>query len=110
MIGANSADFTDPVDKVTQYKVAATTYKGGVYQLAAKLENDDNGNIYTSGAFLQGTYNQRLAKTGTLNPANDFSNTGTFNNNTASIYSGTINVMTNAQMQGYFTPMDNVTI
>ncbi|EKE27505.1 MAG: hypothetical protein ACD_3C00197G0004 [uncultured bacterium (gcode 4)] len=57
-LGVNSADFADPVTKGS-YKMGATSAVGGAFQLASRLENDDNGNTTTSWAFLVGNYSAR---------------------------------------------------
>ncbi|EKE29362.1 MAG: hypothetical protein ACD_2C00185G0007 [uncultured bacterium (gcode 4)] len=61
-LGVNAEDFKDPFTK-TSYKMGATSLVGWAFQLASRLENDDNGNTTTSGAFLVGNFSARAAST-----------------------------------------------
>ncbi len=62
-LGINAADFSDTVAGVaTPYALAAVANGGtNAFQLAAKLENDSNGNPSENGATLKWNYSPRAA-------------------------------------------------
>ncbi|EKE27506.1 MAG: hypothetical protein ACD_3C00197G0005 [uncultured bacterium (gcode 4)] len=91
-LGVNAGDFKDPLNYT--YKMGATTAVGGAFQLASRIENDDNGNTTTSGAFLVGNYTQRKqTSTGTI---------------TAISTGSTIKITVSTPLVGFFKTWDTI--
>lgn len=92
--------------------MAGTNYHGGVYQIASKLENDDNGNVISSGTYVMGTYLPRTttgAATVATFSGTDFVFTGVLNGNTAPAYSGSVNLKPSG-LQGFYAVSDVIDI
>lgn len=58
VLWVSATDFADPMGSSYTYKIGATANAGSVFQIAATLENDANGNPWKNG-FIVGNFSSR---------------------------------------------------